>query len=88
MGFGSWLKEIFGEWWATLVLSLSCKDLKVPLVSILFTLCTPLHPSPFHRSPHVSVPLCFVLPSPTPLVSCSLCYTLCVSSYTSLHIVY
>ena len=36
-------------------------------------------PSPFHRS-HVSVLHCFVLPSPTPLVSCTPCCTFCVLS--------
>ena len=32
----------------------------------------PPHPSPFHRSPNVSVPHGFVLPTPAPLVSCPL----------------
>ena len=43
--------------------------MKVLLVSILFTPCTPLLPSPFHRSHNVSVPHCFVLPSLLPLLS-------------------
>jgi len=37
--------------------SLSCKVLKVPVVSILYTPCSPPHPSPFHRSPNVCSPL-------------------------------
>ena len=48
--------------------SLSCKVLKVPVVSILYTPCSPPHLSPFHRFPNVSVTHCFVLPSPTLLV--------------------
>jgi len=61
--------------------------LKVLAVSILFTLCTLPHPSTFHRSPHVSVPHCFVLPSPTLLVSCSpcLCSVLALTRASTLH---
>ena len=56
-----------------------------PYSIILFTPCTPPHPSPFHRSPRVSVPHCSVLPSPANLVSYSLCYIMfCVKSYMSL----
>ena len=62
--------------------------LKVPVMSILFTPCSPPHPSPFHRSPNVSVPHCFVLPSSAPLVSCPPCCALCVCSHSSLNIVY
>ena len=54
------------------------------VLSILYTPCSPPHPSPFHRSPNVCVPHCFVLPSPAPLVSCPPCCALCVSSQTSL----
>ena len=68
--------------------SLSCKDLNVPIVSILFLPCTPPHPFPFHRSPNVSVPHCFVLPSPSPLLSCPPRCALCVSSHTGLGNVY
>ena len=57
--------------------SLLCKDLKVPVVSILFTPCTPPHPSPFHRCPHVSVPQCFFPSLSCP--SCMLLPLLCVS---------
>ena len=39
-----------------------------PEVSLLFTPCTLPLPSPFHRSPNVPVPDCFVLPSSAPLV--------------------
>ena len=62
--------------------------LKVPVVSILFTPCTLPHPSPLHRSPHVSVPHVFFpsLSCPSDLLL-SLLYVLCVSSYTSLDIV-
>ena len=52
--------------------------LKVSVVAILFTPCILPNPSPLHRSLHVSVSFCFVHPSPTPFVSCSLCYTFCV----------
>jgi len=58
--------------------------LKVPVISILYSPFSPLHPSPFHRSPNVFVPHCFVLPTPTPLVSCPTCCALCVNSHTSL----
>ena len=57
-------------------------------MSILYTPCSPPHPSPFHRSPNVSVPHCFVLPTPAPLVSCPPCCALCVGSHTSLDKVY
>jgi len=57
-------------------------------MSILYTPCSPPHPSPFHRSPNVSVPHCFVLPSPAPLVSCPLCCVLCVRSHMSLDNLY
>ena len=62
--------------------------LKVPVMSILYSPCSPPHPSPFHRSPNFSVPHCFVLPTPAPLVSCPHCCALCVSSHTSLDKVY
>ena len=58
--------------------------LKVPVMSILYTPYSPPHHAPFHRSPNVSVPHCFVFPSPTPLVSFPSCCVLCVSSHTSL----
>ena len=45
------------------------------------------HPSPSRRSPNVSVPHCFVFPCPSCLLL-PLLYILCVSSYTSLDIVY
>ena len=61
--------------------------LKVPVMSILYPTCSPPYPSPFHRSP-VSVPHCFVLPTPAPLVSCPPCCALCVSSHTGLDKVY
>ena len=67
---------------------LSCKDLKVPEVSTLFTSCSSLHSSPFHRSPDVSVPHCFVLPSLTPLGSCPPCCVLYFRSHMSLDNVY
>jgi len=41
-----------------------------PCSILLFSPCTLPHPSPLHRSPIVSVPHYFVLPSPAPLVSC------------------
>ena len=61
---------------------------KVPLMSILYSPCSLPHPSHFHRSPNVSVPHCFVFPTPAPLVSCPPCCALCVSSHTSLDKVY
>ena len=51
--------------------------MKVTVVSVLDTPCSPPPPSPFHRSPHVSVPHCFVLPTTTPPVSCPPCCALC-----------
>ena len=57
-------------------------------MSILYTPCSSPHPSPFHRSPNVSVPHCFVLPTPAPLVSCPPCCSLCVCAHTSLDKVY
>ena len=58
--------------------------LKVPVMSILYSPCFPPHPSPFHRSPDVSVPHCFVLPSPAPIVSFPPCCAWCVYSHTIL----
>ena len=51
--------------------------------------CTPPHPSPFHRSPHVSVPPCFFpsLSHPSRLLL-PLLYVMCVSSHPSLDSVY
>ena len=62
--------------------------LKVPVMSIFNSPCSLPHPSPFHRSPNVSVPHCFVLPSLAPLVSCPPCCAFCVGSRTGLDNVY